>query len=301
VLRRALLVVALCCSLLAAASPANAGVTCDEATGICTGKAEDTTGDGASGDGALVPAGDPGGGGKATCTEHGEKIPCRTTAGVWDGACYVKVVDPLPPTSNPVWEGHTDGLIVTCTPPMCLEQPDQWWVPDCAYDRWIASLPNPGGPDPAQLALRAVSRMDLNPIDVGIVPEEGPNRVGIVGMPQWMWVNEPAPNTFGPITRTATAGSASVTATAKVDKVVWDMGDGTTVTCVGAGTPYEDRYDVADSPDCGHHYTKQGKYEVTATSYWTVQWQGMGQSGTIPLDFKSTANIVMGESQVITQ
>ncbi|WP_146197432.1 ATP/GTP-binding protein [Promicromonospora sp. AC04] len=143
--------------------------------------------------------------------------------------------------------------------------------------------------------------MDLNPIDIGIVPEEGPDRVGIVGMPQWMWVNEPAENTFGPITRKATAGSVTVTATAKVDKVVWDMGDGTSVTCVGTGTPYEDRYDTMDSPDCGHRYSKQGKYEVTATSYWTVEWEGMGQSGTIPLDFTRTANIVMGEAQVITQ
>jgi hypothetical protein len=184
---------------------------------------------------------------------------------------------------------------------MCLEQPDQSWVPDCAYDRWIGSLPNPGGPDAAQLALRAVSRMDLNPIDIGIVPEEGPDRVGIVGMPQWMWVNEPAPNTFGPITRTATAGSASVTATAKVDKVVWDMGDGTAVTCLGAGTPYEDRFDVMESPDCGHRYTKQGKYEVTATSYWTVRWEGMGQRGAIPLESEAKANIVMGEAQVIAQ
>lgn len=299
-LRRVLLVFALCCSLLTVASPANAEVICDEATGICTGTAEETIVDRSPGDGAEVPVGGSGGG-RPTCTYRGEKIPCRTSAGVWDGGCYVDAVDPPPPTSNPVWGGHTDGLIVTCTPPMCVERPDQSWVPDCAYDRWIGSLPNVGGPSAEELAERAVTRMQLRAIDVGIVPEEGPDRVGIVGMPQWMWVNEPRPKTFGPITRKATAGSASVTATAKVDKVVWDMGDGTTVTCVGPGTPYEDRFDTMESPDCGHRYTKQGKYEVTATSYWTVQWEGMGQSGTIPLDFEATANIVMGEAQVITQ
>ncbi|MEU4360752.1 hypothetical protein [Promicromonospora sp. NPDC023987] len=182
-----------------------------------------------------------------------------------------------------------------------MGQPDQSWVSDCAFDRWIASVPDPGGPDAEQLALRAVSQMDLNPIDIGIVPEEGPDRVGIVGMPQWMWVNEPAPNTFGPISMTATAGTASVTATANVDKVVWDMGDGNTVTCTGPGTVYEDRFDIMDSPDCGYRYTKQGEYEVTATSYWTVQWEGMDQRGTILRDFEAKANIVMGEAQVITQ
>lgn len=302
VLRRALFVLALCCfSLLAAAAPANAEVICDEATGICTGEAEETAGDGPSGGGAEVPTVGPGSGGKPACTDNGEVIPCRTSAGIWDGGCYVAAVDPPPPTGNPVWEGHTDGLIITCTPPACLGQPDQSWVSDCAFDRWIASVPDPGGPDAEQLALRAVSQMDLNPIDIGIVPEEGPDRVGIVGMPQWMWVNEPAPNTFGPISMTATAGTASVTATANVDKVVWDMGDGNTVTCTGPGTVYEDRFDIMDSPDCGYRYTKQGEYEVTATSYWTVQWEGMDQRGTILRDFEAKANIVMGEAQVITQ
>ncbi|GAA4719651.1 hypothetical protein APR04_003491 [Promicromonospora umidemergens] len=300
-LRRVLPVLALCASLLVVASPASADVFCNPKSGICTGDAEETDSGGSTGDGIEAPADKPADGGEVTCTNRGKKVPCRSVAGVWNGSCYVKAVKPPPRAIDPVWEGHTDGLIVTCTPPACVERPDQSWVPDCAFDRWIPSLPDPSGPDPEQLALRAVSQMDLNPIDIGIVPEEGPDRVGIVGMPQWMWVNEPVPNTFGPISMTATAGSASVTATASVDKVVWDMGDGTTVTCNGSGTVYEDRFDIMDSPDCGHRYTKQGEYEVTATSYWTVQWEGMGQRGTILRDFEAKANIVMGEAQVITQ
>jgi hypothetical protein len=213
----------------------------------------------------------------------------------------VELADPQPPKSDPAWEGHTDGVIVSCTPYVCVEQPDQDYIPDCPdISRWAAEAPG-GGPDPAALAQRAVSRMRLQGIDIGIVPEEGPGSIGIVGMPQWMWVNEPVPNTFGPITRSASAGGATVTATAHVSRIVWDMGDGTTVTCTGPGSPYKDSYGIADSPDCGHRYTKQGEYEVTATSYWTVRWEGIGQTGTIPMDFTSTANIVMGEAQVITK
>ena len=201
-----------------------------------------------------------------------------------------------------MWDGHTDGVILDCMLEVCLDSPTEDFIPDCSMSQvWAAGPPDAEATDPAILAQRAVARMQLQPIDIGIVPEEGPDRVGIVGMSQWMWVNEPARNTFGPITRSARAGQFRVTATAKVEKAVWDMGDGTSVTCVGAGTPYEDRFDTTESPDCGHRYTKQGKYEVTATSYWTVQWEGMGQSGTIPLDFEATANIVMGEAQVITQ
>lgn len=300
-LRRVLPILVLCASLLVVASPARADVFCNPKSGVCTGEVEETDGGGPADSDTEVPADKPGGSGESICTNSGKKIPCRSVAGVWNGDCYVKAVKPPPRRTDSVWEGNTDGLIVTCTPPGCVEQPDQSWIPDCAFDRWIASMPDPGGPSAEQLALRAVSQMQLSPIDIGIVPEEGPDRVGIVGMPQWMWVDEPAPNTFGPISMTATAGSASVTATATVEKVVWDMGDGSTVTCTSPGTAYEDRFDDADSPDCGHRYTKQGTYEVTATSYWTVEWEGMGQSGTILRDFDQTANIVMGEAQVITQ
>ena len=251
----------------------------------------------------TTPVSQPAGGKDPICKYDGDKVPCTSDDGVWDGSCYMQAADPQPPKTAAVWQGNKDGLIVTCTPPCeeAFHPGGPMGVSVCAVSitRWIPSLP--GAPDPAILAQRAVDQMQLRGIDVGIVPEEGPDRVGILGMPQWMWVNQPGPKTFGPITREASAGGATVTATAKVDKVVWDMGDGTTVTCVGSGTPYEDRFDTMESPDCGHRYTKQGKYEVTATSYWTVQWEGIGQTGTIPLDFATTANIVMGEAQVITQ
>ncbi|MGI5190007.1 hypothetical protein ACQEVI_17840 [Promicromonospora sp. CA-289599] len=144
--------------------------------------------------------------------------------------------------------------------------------------------------------------MSLSAIEIGIVPENEPGRVGLVGMPVWLWVEDPGESTTGPITRSASAGGYTMTATARLDRIVWDMGDGTTVTCVSPGTPYEDRFGVADSPDCGHRYQKQGDpYTVTATSFWTVQWEGVGQTGTIPLDFTRSTQIVVGEAQVITQ
>ena len=40
-------------------------------------------------------------------------------------------------------------------------------------------------------------------------------------------------------------------------------------------------------------------YTVRATSYWVVEWAGIGQAGTIPLDFTSRAVITMGEAQVL--
>ena len=53
------------------------------------------------------------------------------------------------------------------------------------------------------------------------------------------------------------------------------MGDGSSITCQGAGTPY--RKSVAPgtpSPRCGHRYEKpslpKGDYTVSAVGYWVV-------------------------------
>ena len=156
-------------------------------------------------------------------------------------------------------------------------------------------------PDPRVLAQQAVDSMNLKAINIGIVPEDRPGSIGIIGLPSWMWVEAPAENTMGPITRSASARGYTVTAVAKVTKIVWNMGDGRTVTCTGPGTPYADSYGKQSSPTCGHTYTRQGRYTVSATSYWTVEWAGIGQTGTIPIDFTTTTNITMGESQVINQ
>ncbi len=123
----------------------------------------------------------------------------------------------------------------------------------------------------------------------------------MIGMPTWMWVSNRADNTWGPITREATAAGFTVTATAKVVKIVWNMGDGSSVTCTGPGTQYSDGYGKQSSPTCGHTYTRPGSYAVSATSYWEVSWSGIGQSGVIPVNFTSTANITMGEVQVLNQ
>ncbi|MBL0884851.1 hypothetical protein [Myceligenerans indicum] len=79
------------------------------------------------------------------------------------------------------------------------------------------------------------------------------------------------------------------------------MGDGEVVTCEGPGTPYEDRFGVRASPDCGYEFSEQGDYTVTARSYWTVAWEGVGQSGSIPMTFERETQIRVGELQVLTR
>ncbi|CAI9413371.1 hypothetical protein HIDPHFAB_02003 [Nocardioides sp. T2.26MG-1] len=150
--------------------------------------------------------------------------------------------------------------------------------------------------------------MNLRAIDIGITPEPGADSIGIVGMPVWMWAANPDEHTVGPITASASAGGITVTATAKLHQITWDMGDGATVKCPTAGTPYKSAYGNTKSPDCGHVYEKSsskqtgGKYTVTATSDWVITWEGAGQTGTIRLNgLTRTVAIAVGEAQVLVQ
>ncbi len=257
-----------------------------------------TPGSGGGGGRGGSNAGNSGGSAPEKCASKysGKEMPCRDGNSYWsnDRGCYIGPDPGNPPKTDPVWEGHTDGAIYLCYSPDIIGTN--------AYSFW--SLTPPAGPaappDPRVLAQQAIATMGLRAVAIGIVPEARAGSVGIIGMPTWMWVADPGEQTWGPMTRSASAGGYTVTATAKVDRVVWVMGDGSTVTCTTKGTPYADSFGKKSSPDCGHTYTRQGTYVVAATSYWTVAWAGIGQTGTIPLDFTQQATIVMGESQVLS-
>lgn len=206
------------------------------------------------------------------------------------------LADPQPSLTNPVWEGHTDGAIYLCVVPDVAG--GRFSVPLGTLQYWALSAPV--APDPEELAQQAVESMDLRAVDIGIVPEASAGSVGLVGMPNWMWVANPTATTFGPTTASASAGGWTVTASARVSRVVWDMGDGQVVTC-GVGTPYDVSFGKADSPDCGHTYTRQGTYTVQATSHWVVTWSGIGAAGTIELDLTQSATVTIGEAQVLAR
>lgn len=149
-----------------------------------------------------------------------------------------------------------------------------------------------------------MERMGLRAIEIGMSPS--PNGAGVVGQPTWLWVQDPGERTTGPITRTASAGSVTVTATARLERIVWDMGDGAQVVCTGTGTPYTADRGRSASPDCGHTYTRESGYEpgqrytVTATSEWVVEWRGAGQTGSLDLDgLARNVQVSVGEAQVL--
>ncbi len=98
-----------------------------------------------------------------------------------------------------------------------------------------------------------------------------------------------------------------MTAVARPTSVVWTMGDGSSVTCRGPGTPYGSRTIPKNpSPDCGHTYKvssagqPDSAFAVSATVHWTVTWAGAGQTGVfLDMMTTSTADFRVAESQAL--
>ncbi len=163
--------------------------------------------------------------------------------------------------------------------------------------------PDPVGTEsgsPAAAAQQVVASMDLHVPDIGLAPRPttaDPDSVGLVGVPNYMWVANP--EIFQTVSSSAAIDPWTITVSGRVAWVDWDMGDGQVIRCTGPGTPYEARFDLDPSPDCGHVYSVQGYYTVAATARWELQWSGGGQSGTIVTDRTSTAPIVIGEAYAL--
>ncbi len=232
-------------------------------------------------------------------------VPCSSEYGYWSNGyrCYISLLDPQPPAGDPNWQGHEpgDGAVYNC------------YQPQTDLLIWIWSQdppPNSGtGPTPREVAQIAIEQMDLRAIDIGITPEPGEDSIGIVGMPVWMWAANPDEHTVGPITESATAGGITVTATATLHKITWDMGDGTKVdvhdrrhAVQGGVRQHEVAGLRARLREVELEAEQDGKYTVTATSDWVITWEGAGQTGTIRLNgLTRTVAIAVGEAQVLVQ
>lgn len=177
---------------------------------------------------------------------------------------------------------------------------------------WLADAPGEQPPvvDPEEVALQILHGMTFEPLELGLAPrplEQEPDSIGLVGAPVWMWVTNAGPTTWGPVEEAITVGGVTVTVTAEVESVTWDMGDGARVTCETRGDVYEAGLGVRTSPSCGHVYeqTSAGRpgtaHTVTATANWTATWEAStGEGGVLEAPRPaSTAHVRIGERQVI--
>jgi hypothetical protein len=267
-------------------------------------------GGGGGGSGGGGGGGGGGDGGTATgCFDGDQQVACATPFGTWfpPERCYISFRQPQPAHSDPAWGGRTDGGIWTCVRVLSGGL-NGFGAPTSVVDLWLPAPPPGVTVDPAALAQQAVDSMLLTAIALGVAPRalsDDPASMGLVGLPVWMWT-APTATTWGPNTASASAAGVTVTATASVERVEFDMGDGTTVTC----TRMTDEYHASlgpsrKSPSCGHVYQRTsaeqpgGNDAVTATSHWVADWSGGGESGTITFQLSTTERLRIGEMQVL--
>jgi hypothetical protein len=188
------------------------------------------------------------------------------------------------------------------------QEPGGWFMVLCSPDGkdplshgpvWIPSGGAQPTLSPRQVAEIARNRLRLPSVTISANPAE----VQLVNLPTWLWLSDG----WRDVSANASVPGVSVTAVAEPMFVSWSMGDGSTVTCTGAGSPYEAGADPkAPSPDCGHVYRRSSAsqpgqaYPVTATVHWTVTWSGAGQGGTFP-DMTTTGDAAfrVAESQAL--
>ncbi|MFY1618738.1 hypothetical protein [Micromonospora sp. WMMD736] len=281
----------------AAARRAGPGVECPPGQPDCNVWDDEPGHPGDPGGGGDNGGGDSGGGGGGgVCQWGGKTIPCYDDLLGWfnngDG-CYYKLAVPQKPA----------------------EEGQQWYVQTCnggdlgAQDTVLRDGPPPGfgaPPDPEELARRALASIKLLPALLKVAPRKniGP---GLVGLPVWMWASSSA-DYFGPLHASASDRGLTVSIEAKVERIVWNMGNGDTVTCTTPGTPYDPNGERAGltSPDCGYDdgYPKAGTYRVGATTYWTVRWwtdNGVEGDPIAQTRTSGTVPVRINELQVVTR
>ncbi|GAB1646826.1 hypothetical protein [Krasilnikovia sp. MM14-A1259] len=263
--------------------------------GGCSGPDCTVVGDvpGDPGGGGDNNGGGGGAGGGGGCHYQGKTVPCSIPSlGFFNAAdgCYYLVSPPPPPggAEEPPAGEQGNWYTITCNGEARLQ--------------WVPGAPIQAPPDPEVLARRALAKITLKGADIGMAP--APGKAGLVNLPAWMWTTVTA-NTWGPISASDTEAGLTVTITARAQSITWDMGDGHSVTCTGPGTPFRAGNGGKSSPTCGYTYPQSsrnkpgGKYTVTATTDWRVDWDGGGVTGVIDQTRTSQTTVRIDELQVV--
>lgn len=153
---------------------------------------------------------------------------------------------------------------------------------------------------PVVVARRAAARLGLP----SPVIRFSPSGTQLVGLPTWLWIDR---SVWGSRSATASVPGVSVTARARPQRVVWELGDGFRVTCRGPGTVWRAGMPAGSaSPTCGHTYRAAslsrpgGAYRVSARVSWAITWSGTGGSGSLPaMSTSSSARLRVTESQAL--
>ncbi len=164
-------------------------------------------------------------------------------------------------------------------------------------------------------ASRAVAALQIEPIDIGIVPEPTSSvggRTGLVGLNSWIWPAgaPPRQSQVGPINRVV-PGPITITMNAVNTGLLVNYGDHSApYPCPVQSVPYIDAALDLPSPTCNHVLQRTsmtepgGVFRPSVTSLWVVTWtatapNGATFGGTIPVTPTAQTEVRVGELQVL--
>lgn len=130
---------------------------------------------------------------------------------------------------------------------------------------------------PEELRDEAFARLSASEPRIALSP--GADRTHLVNMPTWLAVD----GGWDGLSSTASVPGVTVTVVARPSRVVWKLGDGAEVVCSGPGSVFDPhRPDGRTTSDCSHTWRRSsggGRFRVTATIEWSVEWTATGAPG----------------------
>src|SRR5215210_3762946 len=256
-------------------------------------------------------SGSGGGTDEASCTLDGTGavIPCQDGPPWWVQSlpCYAQPMLEEPPKDSPIWGGHTDGAIYSCS----FYTNGGSFPGTNGFTFWSATAPSgPASVDPAVLAEQALQTLTVPAPTTGRYPA-GTLRDGrpftVVNAYTWFWTD---PESFRALTARADAGGVWAQVTVTPTALQFAPGDGAdAVSCSGPGVAWQLGDGVWAPSPAGCHYRyphssiRQPEEQVTATYgiRWSVAWtSSTGASGTLPdLTTSSNATFAVAEVQAV--
>jgi hypothetical protein len=259
------------------------------------GDGNGTTGAGVGAGGVTVRVGTPGNGdgglgdvtgkvgtpGSAPMSSGGDGGPAVRSCGLQ----YAAGSAPLNPGGS-----STQGYWVLDTCVVGIDPVAMKWVPTALGSR---------APSGALVAQSALSGALWPAITMTINPSR--DRL-LVNFPTWLHLA----SGWRSVTASASVAGVSATVTAKPESALWEMGDGATVTCHSAGTPYDAHLSWPanlTARDCGYSYATSsvgaadGRYTVTVTVHYVVTWaSNAGGGGSLGgYDRRATTSVAVGQ------
>lgn len=236
-------------------------------------------------------------GGSQKCYDGDVEVPCTKDGMSWFAShrCYAAPMQPQPPDNNPVWEGHTpaEGSIYGCSEPQPINGP--CGSTDCFF---VARVLDPV--DGAEVARSLVLSIPFELADAEIAPP--PTYHTYISYDNWLWMESSQWHT---VSHSRSLRGATVTLTATPSYVQWDMGNGDTVSCVGAGRAWVQGMPENAPTNCSYAYASMEDPEgdtwtVTARISYTLAWTCSGNCGGATSGDLGSQLAAAGDTSMIT-